>query len=226
MSEPCNKYLADTWNRDKVMAIVQFAPMMLAEPVKALTGSEELSKAFSNLSNMADAYRAITRLSLLLHAVSKETLTSVAKPQGDINLDRCDQLAHFFHVLFCVFENTTVLAKHGVLCAQLRNFGQYATVCWFYTLLLGVLRQVYLLTRSKKAGEERSQLLVTLLKLGSFLVFALTCMPKDGLQLLQGASGPIVPVHKALALITPKHLQLSDTIRGALGFVASMCDFY
>ncbi|CCW68887.1 unnamed protein product [Phytomonas sp. Hart1] len=226
MSELCNQYLADTWNRDKVMAIVQFAPMMLAGPVKALTGCEELSKAFTNLSNMSDSYRAITRLSLLLRAVSKETLISLVKPQGDVNLERCDQLTHFFHVLFCLFENTTVLAKHGVFCAQLRNFGQYATVCWFYTLLLGVLRQVYVLTRSKTSGKQRNQLLVTLLKLSSFLVFALTCMPKDGLQLLQGASGPIVPLHKAIALITPKHLPLSDTIRGALGFVASTCDFY
>ncbi|CCW61428.1 unnamed protein product [Phytomonas sp. EM1] len=226
MSEQCNKYLADTWNRDKVMAIVQFAPMMLAGPVKALTGSEELSKAFFNLSNMADAYRAVTRLSLLLRAVSKENLTALAKPQGDAYLERSDQLTHFFHVLFCLFENTTTLAKHGALCTQLRSFGQYATVCWFYTLLLGVVRQIYVLTHSKTSKKERNQLLVTLLKLGCFLVFALTCMPKDGLQLLPNAPGAIVPLHKTIALITPKHLQLSDTIRGALGFVASMCDFY
>ncbi|EPY31717.1 glycosomal membrane protein [Strigomonas culicis] len=175
---------------------------------------------------MSDKYRAVTRLSLLLNALSKKTLTTLSKPQGDLLLDRADQVAHFFHVFFVVFENTAVLASHGVYSGALTRLGGCAVTCWFYVLLTVILRNVYVLaTKDKLTPDQRRKEQLSILKHGCFIIFSLTCLPQGGPKLLENVSGPLAPLHHALRLIAPKHLPLDDTYRGALGLVASLCDF-
>ncbi|KAG5492791.1 hypothetical protein JKF63_01371 [Porcisia hertigi] len=225
MSAAVFQYLGNTGDRDKVMAIVQFLPMALAGPAGD-AGCLSLSKSLQGLSAMADGYRAITRLALLFNALSNPTLEALSKPKGDVLLDRVDQLSHFFHVCFCLFENTAVLSSHRVFPGSLCRLGGCAVTCWFYTLLLGLVRQAYVMTQKKSTPEEQKRNIITTAKLGCFFIFSLTCLPRGGPQLLEDVRGPLVPLHKALQLMAPKNLELNDTIRGALGFIASMCDFY
>ncbi|KAK7197979.1 Gim5A protein [Novymonas esmeraldas] len=225
MSAAIFEYLGNTGDRDKVMAIIQFLPMALAGPASD-AGCASLSQSLRSLSSMADGYRAITRLALLTNALSKPTLEALAKPKGDIFLDRVDQLSHFFHVCFCLFENTAVLSSYNVYPNRFARLGGCAVTCWFYTLLLGLVRQAYVMTQKKTTSEEQKRQVITTVKLGCFFIFSLTCLPKGGPQLLEDASGPLLPLHKTIQLIAPKHLELNNTIRGALGFIASMCDFY
>lgn len=225
MSASFFAYLSNTGDRDKVMAIVQFLPMALAGPASD-AGCASLSKSLGNLSAMADGYRAITRLTLLFNALSKPTLEALTKPKGDVLIDRVDQLSHFFHVFYCIFENSAVLASHGVYPKAISRLGGCAVTCWFHTLLLGLIRQAYVLTQKKNTAEEQKRQIITTVKIACFFVFSMTCIPKNGPQLLEDVSGPLVPLHKVLQLIAPKHLELNDTIRGTLGLVASICDFY
>ncbi|KPI85355.1 putative Gim5a protein [Leptomonas seymouri] len=225
MSAAVSAYLNNTGDRDKVMAIVQFLPMALAGVVNE-AGCPTLSKSLSNLSAMADGYRAITRLALLFDALSKPKLNALMKPSGDVLIDRMDQLGHLSHVFFCMFENTAVLASRGVYPKSLSRLGACAVTCWFYTLLSGLVREAYVLTQKKMTSEEQKRHIITTVKLSCFFVFAMTCIPKGGPQLLEDVRGPLVPLHKTLQLIAPKHLELNDSIRGLLGLIASICDFY
>ncbi|RNE95967.1 Gim5A protein, partial [Trypanosoma conorhini] len=146
MSACAHAYLSDTWNRDKVMAIVQFLPMALEGPVRN-AGCDSLAASLGNLSKMADAYRAVTRLSLVLNALSSKTLADLAKPREDAFVWRLEQVSHAFHVGFCFNEHTAVLAGRGVFKSGLARLGGVAVLCWFYTLVLGLVRQVYLLAK-------------------------------------------------------------------------------
>ncbi|KAH9601381.1 Peroxisomal biogenesis factor 11 [Trypanosoma melophagium] len=246
MSSRFHTYLSDTWNRDKVMAIVQFLPMALEGPVRN-AGSEGLAASLGNLSKMADAYRAVTRLSLIFNALSPKTLESLAKPKEDAIVWRLEQISHAFHIGFCLNEHTAVLAGHGVLKSELTRFGGIAVVCWLYTLILGIVRQMYLLMKhnpncpckalvpasakdEKKVvpytHEECKRAVVNLVKMGCFAVFALSCLPEGKPQLLRDVSGPLVPLHTLIKTIAPNKLHLGDSVRGLLAFVASVCDFY
>ncbi|KPA86439.1 putative Gim5a protein [Leptomonas pyrrhocoris] len=225
MSAQISAYLNNTGDRDKVMAIVQFLPLALTGPASD-AGCASLSKSLGNLSAMADGYRAITRLALLFNALSKPTLEGLAKPSGDVLIDRVDQLGHFFHVFYCLFENSAVLASHGVYPKSIARLGGCAVTCWFYVLLTGLIREAYVLAKKKNTPEEQKRHIITTVKLGCFFIFSMTCIPKGGPQLLENVSGPLVPLHKALQLIAPKHLPLNDSIRGLLGLIASICDFY
>ncbi|EPY30377.1 Gim5A protein [Angomonas deanei] len=176
---------------------------------------------------MADGYRAITRLGLLFDALGKRTLTALAKPSGDVVSDRLNQLSHFFHTFYCIFENTAVYAGHGALPSSLGRLGGCAVTCWFYVLTISIINILYkLLKKGNLTKEEKNKELVTLLKLSLFWVFSQTCLPKGGPALLEDVSGPLAPLHHIIRAIAPKHLELNDSIRGSLGFVASMCDFY
>lgn len=225
MSAPAFRYVSSTWNADKVMAIAQFLPMALAGPTRS-AGCEALGKSLSNLSQMADGYRSITRLSLLLNALSEPTLKVLRMPQGDALYEFVDPIIHFFHVCYCIFENTAVLAGRGVLPNRLTRLGSCAVTCWFYTLLIGLVRQIYTLTQKKHSEAELKAGLIKLTKVACFLVFSLTCIPANGPQLIENMTGALVPIHRLMQCITPKHLELNDCIRGLLGFTASVCDFY
>nr|CCD15283.1 unnamed protein product [Trypanosoma congolense IL3000] len=241
MSAKTHAYLSDTWNRDKVMAIVQFLPMALEGPVRTV-GCDSLAQSLGNLSRMGDAYRAITRLSFLANALSRPTLEGLSKPVGDSITWRIDQLSHAFHIGFCLSENTAVLSGHGVLQKGLGRMGGVAVLCWMYTLVLGIVRQVYLLVKymsqscTRSAGEgkrlstythaECKQAVVNLVKLTCYFVFSLTCLPEGKPQLLANVSGPLVPLHMLIRSLSPNHLVASNTTRGLLGFIASMCEFY
>ncbi|KEG13350.1 Gim5A protein [Trypanosoma grayi] len=244
MSARIHNYLSDTWNRDKVMAIVQFLPMALEGPVQN-AGCGSLAQSLGNLSKMADAYRAVTRLSLLFNALAPDTLKSLSKPKEDNIVARIDQISHAFHIGFCFNEHTAVLAGRGVLRSELSRFGGIAVLCWLYTLVLGIIRQAYLLVKhnpncccaiapesqeKKKVvpytHEECKRAVVTLVKLSCFTIFAMTCLPEGKPQLLREVCGPLVPLHKLITAMVPNKLQLSDSLRGLLAFTASVCDFY
>lgn len=220
-----DKFASTIGNRDKIMAIAQFLPLMLYGPAKD-AGCANLSKSLQNLSNMADSYRAITRLALLASALSKPTLKQLAAPKGDLFLERTQQVSHAFHVLYCIFENSAVYAGHGVYPSRYARLGGCAVVCWFYVLVLGVSQCIYKLTQKPLSEEEKKQTQLTLLKLSCFLVFSLSCQAADGPQLLESVSGPLAPLHKLLRVIAPAKVAMPDTIRGALGLTASVCDFY
>ncbi|EKF31754.1 Gim5A protein, putative,glycosomal membrane protein, putative [Trypanosoma cruzi marinkellei] len=244
MSACAHAYLSDTWNRDKVMAIVQFLPMALEGPVRN-AGCDSLAESLGNLSKMADAYRAVTRLSLLLNALSSKTLKALAKPKEDALVWRLEQVSHAFHIGFCLNEHTAVLAGRGVLNSGLTRIGGVAVVCWLYTLLLGIARQAYLLAKHSPRGsckalvpedaekkvvpythEECKRAVVNLVKMSCFAVFAMTCLPEGRPKLLQDVCGPLVPLHELIRAIAPNKLHLSDTVRGLLAATASLCDFY
>ncbi|EAN77089.1 Gim5A protein [Trypanosoma brucei brucei TREU927] len=243
MSAQAHTYLCDAWNRDKVMAIVQFLPMALEGPART-AGCESLALSLGNLARMGDAYRAVTRLSLLANALSKPTLTSLSKPTGDMVASRIDQLSHLFHIGFCLNENTAVLAGHGVFPKSLHRLSGVAVLCWMYTLALGIVRQLYLFvklrprqaSRGAGAGDDKKvpaytylelkRAFVNLLKLVCYFLFALTCLPEGKPQLLANARGPLVPLHVMVKALSPNPLHASNTVRGLLGLIASVCEFY
>nr|CCC50714.1 putative glycosomal membrane protein [Trypanosoma vivax Y486] len=242
MSLDFHNYLCNNWNHDKVMAIAQFLPMALENHVRS-AGCDSLAQSLRNLSKMADAYRAVTRLTLLVNAVSRKTLGDLALSTGDCITWRLKQLSHACHVGFCLSENIAVLAGHGVLTKELTRFGGAAVVCWFYGLVLGIVGQVYLLVKHrpdcKALGAEKSekkvlpythveckQAIVSLLKLGCYAIFALSCLPEGKPQLSRDPNGMLMPLNALVRAVAPAKLYVSDSTRGLLGLIASVCEFY
>lgn len=235
MSSAGAAYLSRTWDRDKVMALVQFIPMTLNGPLQAL-GSKGLQQSLDKLGGMADGYRAITRLSLLLNNLSPETLASIKQIRDPV-LKSMTIVEHIFSTLFCPFEHLAVLQGHGVISANSR-FGGMAVYCWFWSLLVGTFRQIYQMmlaypylspkatdTASVKRQAEWRRMIIGLVKTLSFLVFSLTCFPAKGKPQLLGSAGLLAPLHKLVELTAPKALHLPTTVRGALGLTATICDF-
>ena len=236
MSSAGAAYLARTWDRDKVMALVQFIPMTLNAPLQAI-GTKGLQNSLDKLGAMADGYRAVTRLSLLLNNLSPEALTSLKQIRDPI-LKTLTVIEHFFSTLFCPFEHFAVFQGHGVISANSR-YGGMAVYCWFWSLLVGTFRQAYQMllaypylspkatdTASVKRQAEWRRMIINLVKTLSFLVFSLTCLPAKGKpQLLASATGILAPLHKLVQLTAPSALHLPTTVRGALGLTATICDF-
>ncbi|KEG13352.1 Gim5A protein [Trypanosoma grayi] len=242
MSTYVHNYLSDAVRRNRVMAIMQFLPMALEGPVRN-AGCDSLAQSLGSLSKMADAYRAVNRLALVFNALAPDTLKSLTKPKEDNVVARIELISHIFHIGFCFNESTFVLARFGVLRSELMRFGGLAVTCWLYTLVLGIIRQAYLLAKhslcccssasdaqGKKVvpytREECKRAVVTLVKLSCYAAFAMTCLPKGKPQLLREVSGPLVPLHKLISAMAPNKLMLNDSMRGLLALTASACDFY
>ena len=237
MSSAAAEYLNSTWNRDKVMGVLQFAPMVLAAPVEAATGRKAWAESLLNLSAMADYYRAITRLSLLLGSLSRQKIKSVQKIDvpGRKQVATVDWLCD---VLFSPFEHLALLSKAGVLSKDSGRFGGVCVFFWFWGLVMKLVMIVHdmLLTMpylSPGATDSTSlnykakfrQLKINFVKFCCWLVFALTCFPVGGPQLLATKAGALLPVHRFFEVLSPRPLSLPTTVRGALGLVAVACDF-
>ena len=231
------QYLARTWDRDKVMAIVQFLPMILEKPVSAL-GQADFASSLLKLSSMADHYRTITRLSCLLDFLSPEKLEAV-KSVRDPVLRKVSLAEYVASTLFFPFEHLALLTGAGVIKNEKGGrFGGVAVFFWFWSLILADIRGAYqlLLTyphvtpgakdaSSLKRNTEFNRLLVNFIKTLSFTIFAWSVFPQGKPQLLADASGVFLPIHKLIAALSPSPLGIGQATKGVLGLIATACDF-
>jgi len=235
MSSAASAYMARTWDRDKIMAVCQFLPMFVESPLRS-AGVAGISNSLAKIGGMADGYRAVTRLSLLLDKLSPESLASVKQIRDPI-AKALTIAEYIFSTVFCPFEHLAVLQAHQVIPSNGR-YGGMAVYCWFWSLLVGTVRQAYQMmlaypyvspkatdTASVKRQAEWRRMIINLIKTISFLIFSLTCLPKGKPQLLASPTGLLGPLHKVIQVTSPNALQLPVAVRGLLGLTATVCDF-
>lgn len=214
-----DRFMYTAGNKDKVFAVAQFLPMAFAGPAAKL-GLPKLGEALAHISQMADTTRAVGRLTLLAGALSADKLK--AAPTATV-----PQIAqHVCHILFCIFENTAVYAGHGVLSRSLSRLGGCAVTCWFYVLLIDICMSVHALAVRKVGGDERQETKVRLVKDLFYIIFSLSCLPPGGPKLLSTPGGPLEALHLIINHFAPPHIPMDNTIRGLLGFGATVCEFY
>lgn len=213
-----DRFMFSVGNKDKVFAVAQFLPMALAGPA-AKFGYPSLGESLANLSKMADATRAVGRLTLLANALADDKL--LARPTAN----PLEILQHVFHCFFCVFENCAVYGSHGVLPKCFSQLGGSAVTCWFYVLLLDIGLVARQLTASKLTEKEEKATKIRLLKDLFYIVFSLSCIPAGGIT-VKGPPGLPLDLLNLLQFIAPPHIPMDNTIRGLLGFGATICEFY
>lgn len=231
-------YLSHTWNRDRIMGIVQFAPMVLSGPTAAL-GLPNLTESLLKLSSLADGYRTVTRCSCMID------MTSPEKIQGALSISdpvarKLAGIEFFVNFLYFPFEHVGLLSTYGVLDGKIVNrvrgmcayfwFWGLATSLWniAYKMLLAF---PYLTPKATDAASIKRRadfrkLILQLVKTVSFLLFALSVLPANGKpQLLAKPAGLLRPLHRFVELTTPKAITLSTPAKGLLGLVATLTDF-
>lgn len=236
MNPAASQYLSRTGNRDRVLAVVQFLPMLLDGPLLAL-GKKDLHDSLTQLGAVVDTYRTFTRFSGVLDVVTTDKVNSIRSAQGT---PKYLALLEFLSTAaFFPFENFAFLSKHGVWKAAAgTRFGPIAVFFWFWSLVFGEIKTLQemllaypsLTPRATDAGSVKRQaewkrLVLRAIKTTSFLLFAWSCFPATKPQLLAKPSGVLVPLHRAIELLSPRPLPLSVSARGALGLIASLCDF-
>lgn len=214
-----DKFMFTAGNKDKVLAVAQFLPMALAGPAEKF-GFPAVGKSLANLSQMADTTRAVGRLTLLANALSAERLKHISGCHPVLIVQ------HVFHVLFCIFENTAVYAGNGVLSKSLTRLGGCAVTCWFYVLLLDIIIASKCLLVDSMGEEQRRETKIRLVKDVFYIIFSLSCMPPGGPKLLSTPGGPLDALHLLLYHFAPPHIPMDNTLRGLLGFGATVCEFY
>lgn len=219
--ESFDRFLYTAGNKDKVLAIAQFLPMALAGPATKF-GAPALGSALANLSQMADTTRAVGRLTLLAGCLSSRTLKAKS------NETPLSIAQHVFQVLFGIFENTAVYAGHGVLPKSLSRLGGCAVTCWFYVLLTDIIMatNALFLDNEPLSEEKKKGLRLRLAKDWMYIIFSLSCMPAGGPKLMDSPGGPFEALDLILRYFAPPHVPMDNTIRGLLGFGASVCEFY
>lgn len=233
-----SEYLASTRNRDKVMGIVQFLPMMLSGPAQAL-GMQGFSEGLLKASQLADGYRAVTRLSGLVDMLDPRKIAGLSTIRDPI-LRRLSAIEFVFTVGFFPCEHIALAGTFGVIKGDgVPRFSGLAVFCWFWSLTVHALRVLYEMlleypyispkardAASLKRNADFQRKIIDLVKTLSWWVFALTCFPAKGKpQLLTKPAGVLLPLHRAVEIISPSALSLSTTLRGLLGMIAMTCDF-
>jgi hypothetical protein len=233
-----SQFLSRTWDRDRIMGLIQFTPMVLDGPLKAL-GNKELHASVTQLGALADLYRTVTRCSGLVDSLSTEKLSSLTECR-DPTLRQMGIAEHICHLLYFPCEHMGLLHKFGILTGgKAPRFGGLTVFFWFWGLLVGEVRQLYqmllayphLSPKATDAASVRRQaewrrLVLNLIKNTCFLIFSLTCFPANGKpQLLASPSGVFLPLHRAIEILTPPRVTLSISTRGMLGLIATSVDF-
>ncbi len=230
------QYLARTWDRDKVMAIIQFLPSVLEVPLSAL-GQTDLSASLLQLGVMCDRYRTITRCSCLLDFLSPEHLETVKSVRDPVvrKLSLCE---YFATICFFPFEHLALLNGFGVLKnTNGGRFGGLAVFFWFWSLIFADIRGMYQLllayphvtpgakdAASLKRNTEFRSLLVKFVKTMSFTIFAWSVFPASKPALLAEPAGLLLPLHKLIAALSPAPLTIGSSTKGVLGLIATGCD--
>ena len=230
------QYLARTWDRDKIMGIIQFLPLILEKPASAL-GQADLASSLLKLSALADHYRTITRCSCLLDFLSPEKLEAV-KSVRDPVLRKVSLAEYIASTLFFPFEHLALFTGAGVLKNEKGGrFGGVAVFFWFWSLIFADIRGAYQLllayphvtpgakdAASLKRNTEFHRIVLNLIKTLSFTIFAWSVFPPAKPQLLAEASGVLLPLHKLIATLSPSPLGIGQATRGVLGLIATGCD--
>lgn len=231
-----SEFLSMTWSRDSIMAIIQFLPMAIAQPVGAVTGSVALAESLLRLSQLADGYRTVTRLSGLVDLLKPARLNSLSSiPSPLIRQIATAEAA--MSLGFYPAEHLALFTKFGILPQGDNNFKHYSSLAvffWFWGLALKTVRLsiTWFSKRSQLNGTEdatssslkrqlkqiQTQLIGTL----CFLVFALTCV--NGKTRLC-TRGPLTIFNIIFETLTPPRLELPLYVRGILGTAASSVEF-
>lgn len=232
-----SQLLAKTWDRDRIVAVAQFLPMVLDAPLKAV-GKTQLHESLNHIGTLADSYRTLTRFSGLIDTLTPEKLQALVSPR-DPTIRRLGLLEFISHTLFFPCEHIAFLIKNGVVKGDAARVGGLTVFFWFWSLVFAEIRNVYQMllaypyltpkatdAASVKRQAEWKRLVLNLIKTTCFLIFSVTCFPTKGKpQLLTKSTGVLVPIHKAIELLSPSHLTLSTSTRGVLGLAATLCDF-
>lgn len=232
-----SEFLSKTWSRDSIMAIAQFAPMALAQPVGKVTGNVALAEALLRLSQLADGYRTVTRLSGLVDLLKPARINSIASiPQPLIR-----QIATAEAVMSLGFypsEHLALFTKFGILPGGDKNFKHFSSLAvffWFWGLVLKTVRLtiMWAAKRNQLNGSEDAtsstlkrqlkSIQMQLVGSVSFLIFAMTCV--GGKTRLFMGNGPLSAVNILFETLTPPRLELPLYVRGLLGVIASTVDF-
>ena len=231
-----SEFLSKTWSRDSIMALAQFIPMAIAQPVAQVTGSRALAESLLRVSQLADGYRTVTRLSGLVDTLKPSRINGIATiPQPLIR-----QIATAEAVMSLGFfptEHLALFTKFGILPAGDKNFQHYSTLAvffWFWGLLLKTVRLsiMWVAKRNQLNGSEdatsaalKRQLKSIQMQLVStvcYLIFSMTCVSAKA-RLFR--SGPLMPINVLFETLSPPRLELPLAVRGLLGTIASSVDF-
>lgn len=231
-----SEFLGKTWSRDSIMALVQFVPMVAAQPLAKLTGSVALAESLLRLGQLADGYRTCTRLSGLVDLVKPARIGGIAS----IGQPLIRQIAYAEWAMSLGFypaEHLALFTKFGILPGgekNLKHFSNLAVFFWFWGLLLKTVRLsiMWAAKRNQLNGSEdatsgslkRQLKSIQLQLIGTicFLLFALTCVGGKT-RLVQ--SGPLSALNVIFETFSPPRLELPLWVRGLLGTAASSVEF-
>ena len=230
-------YLAVTRNRDKVMSVIEFLPLLLQGPTTAI-GMTDLAEGLLNASALAGGYRVVTRCSGLVDMLDPAKIAAMGTVQNPI-IRKLGGIEYCFSLGFFPMEHLALLGNRGIIKIDSARFGGIGVFCWFCSLTVHIWRVLYEMLLeypyvSSKARDAASikrnaafrRKIIDLVKTLSWWIFSMTCLPANGKpQLLANPSGLLLPLHKTVELLAPNKLVLSTSLRGLLGMIATACDF-
>jgi len=234
-----SEFLSHTWQRDKILSIVQFLPSVVEAPLKA-TGNASLAKALLSAATVADGYRTMTRFSGIIDVLDPKNLKSASAVKDPIvkNLivGEVSMTLGFFAT-----EHVAFLSHWGILPKEGKP--RWSTLCvwfWMWSLFLGDARQIYQMIKAYPQLNPHSQDIAAVRKQAEFkrtvlgfiksllfTIFCLSLVSPNKPVLITNASNVLTrAANKAVALTTPPGIPLSTGTRGLCALTASCVDIY
>eukprot|EP00758_Cryptobia_borreli_P009656 Tbor_TRINITY_DN5499_c2_g1::TRINITY_DN5499_c2_g1_i1::g.25421::m.25421/K13352/PEX11B; peroxin-11B len=238
MTSAASEYLSNTWDRDKVLALVQFLPGVIQAPLKA-TGNVSLADSLVKAASIAEGYRTLTRFSGLIDILNDKKLESVAAIKDPV-LRNISTLETATTVGFFFSENLAFLAKCGVISTnKTARWGGLAVWFWLWSLMCGNVRGVYQISQIypninskgtdvasvRKQGEFK-RIILSLLKNIMFTLLCVSIIPNEKPVLINSSNIICKTVNNAVAVCTPIALKTSPSMIAMYGTVASVIDIY
>lgn len=234
-----SEFLSHTWQRDKVLSIVQFLPSVVEAPLKA-TGNITLAKALCEAAVVADGYRTMTRFSGIIDVLNPKTLQSASSIKDPVvkylGIGELVTTLGFFAT-----EHAAFLSHWNILPKDRKP--RWANLCiwfWLWSLFMADTRQIYQLVKaypylnphSQDIAAVRKQVefkrtVLGFLKSLLFTLFALSLISTVKPVMFAGSTNIIARIaNKAVAVTTPPALPLTTGTRGLCALTASIIDIY
>lgn len=242
MTDSFSAYLSTVSNRDRVAGLLEFGSTALC----GLTvHNKELNARVAAFKGFVYQLRATNRMAGPIDAVLTRSrlagLSKNAHPAWRV----IAVLDYICDACFFPCEATALLANCGAIANpddRAGRFGGLGVFFWFWGMLFKAMAAIrdLLALQKPEAHPARSptessarlyrqaakrKIIIGLVKLGCFLFLALSFMAPGGATLLAKEEGALLPLHKLIKALTPRHLNVSDTTRGVVGLTATLLDF-
>lgn len=247
-----SSFLESTVNRDRVVQVISYLPLIGVGATDAF-GLPKATESLLNANQLADLYRAITRLSGMIDLTDRAVLGPLVE-EAPRAVGRLAWLDWALSFAFFPWEHMWLLSHAGVLDpSNADRFGWWSNYFWFWGLasntVLAAVRGAALLTRLRGApprtlrnedqksepadpASEMRVLAIRIVKSLCFLVVSWSLFPKN--TKLSKPSNTVLRsgIRQLLAngacrfveCTTPSPPNLSPMAKGVVGLLGSLCE--